>query len=181
MHKSINDPFFKILDSDREFIYEPSLTNYLDEYSKEFDQDLINQIVLWKVGRFANIDSYILKLINAIDPLSKQLDVLQTTELLHSLLKTKGIGLPMASTILRFKNPNIYQIIDQRVYRLIYPDQILKLVKTTKNIPIYIDLYLQYLNDLRRICEKNQISFNQADRVLFMADKRINKHLPIKY
>lgn len=40
-------------------------------------------------------------------------------EILRKLLMTPGIRLPMASTILRFKNPNVYQIIDQRAYRFL--------------------------------------------------------------
>jgi hypothetical protein len=142
MLSNVYDETFSFIEEDYIFDYEPELTNRLDNVQKIFDQTIVNEIVLWKVARFANIDPSVFKLINAIEPLSRELDVSQTTELLQSLLKTKGIGLPMASTILRFKNPNIYQIIDQRVYRFIYPGQSLKLVKSAKNIPIYINLYL---------------------------------------
>jgi hypothetical protein len=57
---------------------------------------------------------------------------------------------------LRFRN-NIYQIIDQRVYRIIYEGQTLKLktYPSEKNINEQIDIYLKYLLDLRKIFVKN--------------------------
>ena len=63
-------------------------------------------------------------MINEINTISswKVLNKEKTCEILTSLLKTKGVQLAMASTILRFRNPNIFQIIDQRVYRVINRD-----------------------------------------------------------
>jgi hypothetical protein len=83
----------------------------------------------------------------------------------------------MASTILRFRNKNIYQIIDQRVYRIIYKDEKLKLKThpSDKNVSDQIELYFKYLRDLKVVCEKLEIPFDKSDRILFMADKRINK------
>ncbi len=80
---------------------------------------------------------------------------------------------------IRFKNKNIYQIIDQRVYRVIYKDKKLKL-KThlnDKNLNHQIDLYIQYLKDLKKICRKLKIPFDKSDRILYMADKRINRNI----
>lgn len=83
----------------------------------------------------------------------------------------------MASTILRYRNPNIYQIIDQRVYRVIYKNQILELntYPSEKNLNFQIELYIKYLYDLSDICIDLKIPFDKSDRILFMADKRINK------
>jgi len=83
----------------------------------------------------------------------------------------------MASTILRYRNPNIYQIIDQRVYRVIYENQILELntYPSEKNLNFQIELYIKYLYDLSAICTDLKILFDKSDRILFMADKRINK------
>ncbi len=87
----------------------------------------------------------------------------------------------MASTILRFKNPNIYQIIDQRVYRIIYGTELkLPLSFSPKSIKTQIDIYLQYLNDLRSVCINKQIEFSTSDRILYNVDKRINKNIPLK-
>ncbi len=54
----------------------------------------------------------------------------------------------MASAILRFKNPNIYQIIDQRANRLLYSKEL----KIPHNILKQIDLYVDYLTKLRKVC-----------------------------
>ena len=93
------------------------------------------------------------------------------------LLNTNGVQLAMASTILRFRNKKVYQIIDQRVYRIIYEGKELKLSSylSQKNIEYQIELYVQYLKDLNKICTDLKIPFKESDRVLFMADKRINK------
>jgi hypothetical protein len=84
----------------------------------------------------------------------------------------------MASTILRFKNPFLYQIIDQRVYRILYEGKRLKLPdhSSEKNRADQIDLYIKYLYDLKLTCINFKISFEKADRILYMADKRVNKN-----
>jgi hypothetical protein len=146
-----------------------------------FDQEIINEIILWKVNRYANVDNDTLKLLNDIGTTSTVLDIEKTRKILKMLIQKKGIQLPMASTMLRFKNKNIYQIIDQRVYRIIYKDKKLKL-KThlnDKNLNDQVDLYIQYLKDLTEVCEKLEIRFDESDRILFMADKRINKDIPL--
>ena len=85
-------------------------------------------------------------------------------------MQTHGIRLPMASTILRFKNPHVYQIIDQRVYRLLYKAE-LKL----KSQPVQdIQLYLDYLKKLKETCEQFDIPFINADRLLYAYDKKVN-------
>ena len=101
----------------------------------------------------------------------------KTRLVLNELLKTNGVQLAMASTILRFRNPNIYQIIDQRVYRLIYKNKILNIntYPSEKNLKFQIELYIKYLKDLKKICLNFNIPFSKSDRILFMVDKRINK------
>ena len=44
-----------------------------------------------------------------------------------------------------------------------------------KNLNYQIDLYIKYLKDLTEVCKKLEIPFDKSDRILFMADKRINK------
>jgi hypothetical protein len=84
----------------------------------------------------------------------------------------------MASTFLSYRNPKIYQIIDQRVFRIIYPNQIFRSTyyTSTSNINKQIDLYIGYLSDLRKVSEKLDIPFELADRILFEADRRLNKY-----
>jgi hypothetical protein len=165
-HKTVFDTEFKKEDAYNSYEYQKDLTTKLDTVSTAFDQNTINEIVLWKVNRYANIDINTLNLINTIDINSNQIDIEKTENILKALLRTKGIRLPMASTILRFKNKNIYQIIDQRVYRIIYKEKKL-LLKNLKPETLFndsdlnqqIELYLQYLKDLKTVCEKLEIDF----------------------
>lgn len=181
-HKTILDPDFNLEEEDFQFKYQDKLTVKLDSISDNFDQNTFNEIVLWKVNRYAEFDNQTIVLINEIDKSETIINVEKTTEILKRLLKTKGVQLAMASTILRFKNPKIYQIIDLRVYRIIYENQELKLSNsaTDKNLKSQIELYLNYLKDLREVCDKLKIPFSQSDRILFMADKRINKEHTLK-
>lgn len=87
---------------------------------------------------------------------------------LRLLLEAKGVRLAMASTYLRFRNPQVFQIIDQRVYRQVYN----KDLKVPRKIEDQIDLYVQYLRDLRTLCVKENVAFFEADRVFYMKDKK---------
>ena len=106
------------------------------------------------------------------------LDIELTTEILTKLLNTKGIQLAMASTILRFKNPNIYQIIDQRVYRFVYGVEMPKYFSSIKK---QIDFYIEYLQKLKQVCIEKGIHFNLSDRIIYELDKLHNKEIKIKY
>jgi len=94
---------------------------------------------------------------------------------LESLLETRGIDLPMASTILRFRNSMTFQIIDQRAFRAIYGQR----------HPIYgatpvhreVSVYLDYLDELVKFCIDHEESFETIDRLLYQFDKQRNGNL----
>ncbi len=176
-HKTVYDKGFKILDSDKKFDYQPELTAKLDSGTTDFDQIRLNEIVLWKVTRYAQFDDKLIQELNSIKPEAQEIDLEKTKRILKKLLKTKGVQLAMASTVLRFRNAKIYQIIDQRVFRIIYEKQELKLSSylSEKNMINQIELYIKYLTDLRQVCLNLKIPFEESDRILFMADRRINK------
>ena len=181
-HKTILDKDFRFQKSDYEFDYQKNLTQKLDNNKSDFTQDTLNEIVLWKVNRYAQLDKELINLINSIDKESLTIDIEKTKAVLKFLLDTKGVQLAMASTILRFKNNKIYQIIDQRVYRIIYSNQelILNTYPSEKKINSQIELYIKYLADLKKVCSNLKIPFEKADRILFMADRRINKKHKLK-
>jgi hypothetical protein len=126
--------------------FQPELTKELDQIETIFDQNIINQIVLWKVNRYSAFDNETLNILNQIQKTDTVFDLNITKEILKKLLSTKGVQLAMASTILRFKNPNIYQIIDQRVFRFIYG---IEMPKYFSSIEKQIDLYINYLEKLK--------------------------------
>jgi thermostable 8-oxoguanine DNA glycosylase len=112
-------------------------------------------------------------LINQIKKTDTQINYELTGEILLKLLskEQKGIRLPIASTILRFKNPNIYPILDQRVYRFIYGKE---LKYSLSNINQQIEIYLSYIDKLESVCNEFNIEFSMADRILYSMDKTYN-------
>ena len=104
-HKTVYDKDFKILDNDYEFDYQLELTKKLDSDITDFSQNRLNEILLWKVNRYARFDDGLIGEINSIGPYEEQMDLEKTKRILKMLLKTNGVQLAMASSILRFRNP----------------------------------------------------------------------------
>lgn len=159
-----------------EFKYQKELTEKLDTKKDDFTYETVLEIVLWKTNRFADIDP---DLILKINELRVNFNEALADYILIKLLESKGFDLPMASTFLRFINPNYFQIIDQRVYRLVYGENL--------NIPFSqpqkIELYKKYLIDLKQVCFEYEISFSESDRILNLLDQHpeVNKEQKIKY
>ncbi len=160
---------------DEDYIYQKKLTESLDNCEGDFNQEIINEIVLWKVNRYADAGSNILAKINSISKTDRKENTALTQEILEDLLAIKGFGLPMATTLLRFKNPYIYQLIDQRVYRFVFGSP---MPKTTKTDTL-IKMYRNYLNRIRKVCDKHDIEFSKADRILYQADIAENKDIKL--
>ena len=176
MIKTVNDIGFEIKSEDNNYDYQKKLTPKLDIISTNFNQNIINEIVLWKVNRYAELSENTLSLLNTISTSSIEIDEDLTRKVLKSLIKEQGVQLAMASTILRFRNPHIYQIIDQRVYRILYGLTLkLPLYVSEKNTTNQIEIYLNYLSELRVVSKRLNIRFEDADRILYEADKRCNK------
>lgn len=162
-----------IANFDEPYEYQKDLTAELDKLNADFNQDVINEIVLWKVNRYTKVSDEALSLLNKISRNETVIDIDLTKEILRDLLTTKGIGIAMASTILRFRNPTIYQIIDQRVYRFTHPDG--DELKQPKDVEETISLYLDYLERLKAACLKHEIPFEESDRTLYLMDIKFNK------
>lgn len=158
----------------KEYNYQEALTPKLDELNTDFNQGIINEIVLWKVNRYALLSEKTLAQLNRI-PSQAIVDKALAKKVLELLLQTKGIRLAMASTILRFKNPDYFQIIDERAYRVLHGKPLPSSTVVKKQVQLYFD----YLHKLRTLSQEQNLSFSTLDRVLYGLDKVLNKDLKI--
>jgi thermostable 8-oxoguanine DNA glycosylase len=99
----------------------------------------------------------------------------QAESVLISLLGVTGVDLPMASAILRFRNPAIFQIIDRHAYRAIYGSHYP--LYTASSISTKIKTYFDYLEELVKLCDRKKLAFTTVDRVLYQFDKDKNGKL----
>jgi hypothetical protein len=174
---------------ERAFKDNVSLTQILDDKKDvNFDQNIINEIVLWKVNRYVSLKrvnwlSKFNELKNlGIQDLFSNLDNYEYNEtkkedvkkILKEMCDTNGIGLPMASTMLRFRNPAVFQIIDIRTFRMIFGDseesKIDKNELDKNNGGTSIDIYFKYLKTLHLMCKEKRFDFSKSDRFLYQYD-----------
>jgi thermostable 8-oxoguanine DNA glycosylase len=156
--------------------FQEELTEKLDKHIGDFTKMTMLEIALWKTNRYPSITE---ELLADINQLRKNYNEEKAKNLLLNLLNQKGFDLPMASTVLRFALPKKFQIIDQRVYRLITDGE--DQLKMPFNKEKKVELYFEYLKRLRAVCDSYNISFSKSDRILYQLDKKINKNFPIKY
>ena len=157
----------------KDFKYQPRLTRKLDAARQCFSQSLINEIVLWKVNRYVEVPEDVLESLDSIRSLRP--GEYRKAELqLKSLLACKGVRLPMASTILRFANPNVFQIYDRHICRAMTGECEMVPPKQPEEA---VEKYWVFLDNLEDLCEKLKISFKDADRILFCFDKAENPPL----
>jgi thermostable 8-oxoguanine DNA glycosylase len=158
-----------------EYKFQTELTKRLDSLSELTEINLL-EIVLWKTNRYPAINEEILHQLNS---LKQNCNRDNAAQVLRNLLSLRGFDLPMASTVLRFIRPDKFQIIDQRVYRLIMPEA--NELKLPYSDEAKIKMYFDYLDHLKRVCERNQINFQVSDRIFYQLDKKHNASIAIKY
>jgi thermostable 8-oxoguanine DNA glycosylase len=157
-----------------EYKYSPTFTARLDGLKMPLDQHTINEIVLWKVNRYVELESGILNALNATTDLRPG-EHRESEGVLAQLLETRGVDLAMASTFLRFRNPDVFQIVDRHAYRAIYG---VKYPLTTKStVKRKVALYFEYLDRLTDLCRCRGFEFKTIDRLLYIFDKNENRQL----
>lgn len=158
-----------------DYSYQPKLTARLDAISSDTDisRETAYEIVLWKLDRFVDFSDGLLDEINSVASLSAQHRG-EARPVLRSLLKTPGIRLPMASTILRFRNPLCFQIIDERAYRQALPKGEAYPAKPQALTDGWLsrseNIYFGYLDRLDEIARDSGVEFKHLDRALYQAD-----------
>jgi len=159
----------------QEYDYQPELTGKLDGIGDQcFTQALTNEIVLWKVNRYVRVNQKLIDELNLLTEF-KNGEHRQGIKALNMLLETHGVDLPMASTLLRFRNPQVFQIIDQHAYRAVYGSKYPLYTGSPKDRKI--TTYFDYLDQVIELCRSKSMEFSTSDRLLYEFDKRHNGKL----
>jgi hypothetical protein len=147
--------------------YLPDLTNDLDNIPSDqpFTITDIFKIVLWKLNRFVDLGDALARL-NDIGHLENG-QHREAQQLLCSLLSCRGIRLPMASTILRFRKPDVFQVVDERAYRMAMERDLKLSAVPATDCKTYFE-YLDVLNAL--VEEEHNLRFQDLDRALYQID-----------
>jgi hypothetical protein len=160
--------------------YQPELTKKLDSLcADELNREMLYEIVLWKLNRFPWFDCSLLEKLKSVKQI-KAGDHREVGSTHTEMLRCPGVALPMASTILRFINRDTFQIIDDRVYRIVHPGKAKYPNKPTKLNALYLDnsakIYFDYLDELRKLCGPT-LPFAKADRILYQLDIEIGNQI----
>lgn len=168
--------------------YHPELTKKLDEISADdFNQEILFEIVLWKLSRYPYINPDMLEELKGVAKLEPK-QHRQSELILKKLLLSSGVRLPMASTILRFLNPKVFQIIDDRVYRVLLPGKRIYPAKPAKpaseaRMKSYISnsvkIYFDYLDAMHN-ASSEKLPFELADRILYQLDIELENKIGAK-
>ncbi len=163
-----------------EYGYNPDLTAKLDKLELErLNREQLYEIVLWKVDRFPVISDELIEQLKSLGSY-KNGEHKNAGTLLKKLLQCKGIALPMASTILRFANPKVFQIIDVRAFRVLtdgigsYPKK--PQLITEGYLKNSCDIYFGYLDELCELQGEN-FPFENMDRILYQLDIKLRNSI----
>ena len=131
------------------------------------DLDIINAIVLWKINREVIVSLETVELLNAIaGAVATPEEALRNKDvpaLVKELIESKGIGLPVASALLKQYCPQAFPIIDQRAYFVLYGEKL--------PLNAGVDVYLDYIKRCASIAIEHGIPFEKVDEVLYQIDK----------
>lgn len=128
--------------------------------------DDIRKIALWKYNRVINIEDEILeKLSKVLNDKNLSIENEDVREIVEDIIQCKGVGMPLASTILKFLRPDVFPIIDVRAYRALFD----------KKIYTYTyDKYIEYCKEIYKIRDIKGIKLSEVDEQLYMFDKDKN-------
>ena len=134
----------------------------------DIQMDDIRRIALWKYDRIIDIDDLFCKqLYNTVSRENVSIEDKEVQEMIERLISFEGVGFPLASTILKFINPDVFPIIDVRAYRALYGKKI--------NYGQYsLKTYIDYTKRIYAIRDKFQISLSEVDEKLYEFDKKYN-------
>ncbi len=134
----------------------------------DIQMDDIRRIALWKYDRIIEIDDmFCTQLYHVASKEKISIEHKEAQEIIAKLVSSEGVGFPLASTILKFINPDVFPIIDVRAYRAIYGKKI--------NYSQYnLKIYVEYAKRIYAIRDRLQISLSEVDERLYEFDKKYN-------
>ncbi len=154
-----------------EFNYNSEETKKLKELFFKIRQDKtlstnnLRRVALWKIDRVLDIPN---ELLQKLDELGKTIKISiydeKVKNIINELIICSGIGLPMASVILKFLRPDIFPIIDIRAYRAIFGKKIYYAQYS-------VDIYYQYAKEIYLIRDKLKLPLDKIDEQLYEFDK----------
>lgn len=150
--------------------------------STQENQDILNEIMLWKTNRIITVSDEIIKTIIGWEfqyPLEAARNE-GVHDIFQELLGAKGVQAPLASTILKMYHPHLFPIIDQRAYREIYNKEFPKFYSKDA-YSRYADMYVKYVIDCYYYQQEKcpDIKFCDLDKLLYQLD--IEKGNKVKY
>lgn len=158
--------------------YQPKLTKKLDNINDGIiDEKTMLEIFLWKTDRYPDLEKIDFIKLNSLNNIKPE-NFKECEEVLRDLISIKGFGLAMASTILRFRNPDVFPIIDRRAYRAIMDEDKLSVYHSTP-IEKQIEIYFNYVEKVHEFVKEKGVDLSIVDRVLYIFDKETNKYTKI--
>ncbi len=144
----------------------------LANHNGHVDIDLLRRISLWKLNRILDVPEETMKRLQALaTDADLQAGAAEVRELIGQLVECAGIGMPMASTILKFLRPDVFPIIDVRAYRALYGK---KLYWPRDSVERNIDRYLAYVSDVEALSKATGRPLRDIDEQLYCFDRKHN-------
>lgn len=136
--------------------------------------DHMRQVALWKYNRVLDVPE---KLLERVEKLAKKQNITvfdqECKAIITELCACDGIGMPLASAILKFLRPDLFPIIDVRAYRALYGKKIYSNQYT-------VEKYYDYVKKIYDLKEKMNCPLSLVDEQLYEFDKKYNGSISSK-
>lgn len=134
---------------------------------EEISIEDIRRVALWKYNRIIEIEGNLLERLSKVVS-DKNIDIesKEVKNLIEEMVNCKGIGMPLASTILKFLRPDVFPIVDTRAYRAIFGKKV--------GSRCTYDKYIEYCKEIYKIRDIKGIKLSEVDEQLYMFDKDKN-------
>jgi len=152
----------------KEYELEKQLLNEINrdfKKNKTLSDEEFFKIVIWKSNRAkGKVLRGIKKSRKSVKELMRKVYNVRTPEeKVETLIKIKGIGLPIASAILTVCYPNEFTVLDYRVWDILFKDKKVN----NKNLPNTISSYLDYVNVCKNYAKELNLNLRDFDRAMW--------------